>query len=182
MRGCAAGHAGLFAGRQWQQSCATISRLSVFGMRGRLSHAGNTRSVGVLRPIPSARRCSFCVRQCARSSLITEGGSVIVRRPCFVFGALKRRPAWVCSSDCSTRRVRLSRSMLLQRNAQSSPRLKPLPKATIAIVQRSALRARRLASIALTSFSRRISISACCTRGGCTSTAGFCVIRPHWAA
>jgi hypothetical protein len=33
--------------------------------------------------------------------------------------------------------------MLLQRSAQSSPRLKPLPKATIAIVQRRALRWRK---------------------------------------
>ena len=136
----------------------------------------------VLRPIPSARRCSFCVRQWTRSSLMTEAGSVMVRRPCLVFGALKRKPACVCSSDCSTRRARLSRSMLLQRNAQSSPRLRPLPNATMAIVQSSALRSRKLASIASTSFSRRISISACCTRGGCTRVAGFCVISPHCAA
>ena len=49
--------------------------------------------------------------------------------------------------------------MLLQRDAQSSPRLKPLPNESIAIVQSSTLRSRKLASIASTSFSRSISTS-----------------------
>jgi hypothetical protein len=31
-----------------------------------------------------------------------DSGSEIVRRPCFVFGGLKRRPTFVCSRDRAT--------------------------------------------------------------------------------
>ena len=69
----------------------------------------------------------------ARRSATVEGGMVIERLPCFVFGALNRRPAFVSSKERSTRTMPASRSTSCQRKANSSPRRMPVANASIAI-------------------------------------------------
>ena len=97
--------------------------VSQWGERAPPSHRANRRSSGLARPRPSARRRSCWRSRCARSSATIAGGRVIVRRPCLVFGDLKRSLPLVCSSERSIRNVPASALKSFKRNARSSPAL-----------------------------------------------------------
>jgi len=122
-------------------------------------------------PRPRANRISRSLRRCSRRTVKAFVGSEMVRRPCAVLGALKRRPLRVSSIDRSTRTVAASRSTSLNRRASSSPRRMPVPTPATAIGYSGCPSS--FLCISSICFVSSISISAASTLGGETAAATF---------
>ena len=124
-------------------------------------------------PCPSCSLSSRCFRRWSRRTATVSGAKPMLRRPVRVFGDFNLSPAFVSSTDLSTRATPRSRSRSAHRMPQISPRRIPLPTARTAIgcsempeiesdfVVRAALSDRSSAPL--------MTRTACASRGSCRS-------------